>query len=143
MPLQLEKAVALAVLVRRCAGLALEGILKAPMNPLFNLDECNRFLACRDGMNAELINPFSATRMTMHYWFKSLLRELGHAEIPQAEKPYIHLLESQLPTHDNSQWMRKLWQETGGDRRQDFQSYCEALSQALLQETPALRATVH
>lgn len=28
--------------------------------------------------------------------------------------------------------MRKRWQETGGDRRQDFQSYCESLSQVLL-----------
>ena len=140
MPLQLEKAVALAVLVRRCAGLALEGILKAPLNPLFNLDQCNRFLACRDAMNAELINPFTGTKMTMHYWFKSLLRELRYAEIPDAEKPYIDLLESQLPQHDNAQWMRKLWQETGGDRKQDFQSYCEGLSQVLLQGVPSVQA---
>lgn len=133
MPLQLEKAVALAVLVRRIAGLALAGRLTSPDTTLFNLDQCNRFLACRDGMNAELINPFTGTKMTMHYWFKSLIRDLRDTEIPTAEKPYIDLLERQVPKHDNAQWMRKLWLETGGDRLQDFQSYCEALSQALLQ----------
>ena len=143
MPLQVEKAVALAVLVRRCAALALEGRLKPPENPLFNLDQCNRFLACRDGMNAELINPFTGGKMTMHYWFKSLLRELRHLDIPAAELTYIEVLEDYVQTRDNAQWMRELWLETGGDRKQDFQSYCEALSQALLHVTPALSAHLH
>lgn len=97
MPLQLEKAVALAVFVRRCAGLALEGHLKLPETALFNLDQCNRFLVCRDGMNAELINPFTGTRMTMHYWFKSLLRELRHCGCRMAEKPISTCWSSNYP----------------------------------------------
>ncbi|MBP6007240.1 MAG: YbdK family carboxylate-amine ligase [Rhodoferax sp.] len=138
MPLTVERAVALAVFVRRCAGLALNDVLCAPENPLFNLDQCNRFLACRDGSEAELINPFSGQMITMKSWFLSILEQVRTAGVPDRESTYLSWLEHDVLEHDHAKWMRRLWGETGGDRQTNLHDYCSQLSAVLLQRTSSL-----
>ncbi len=138
MPLTLEKAVALAVLVRRCAGLALHDVLSAPENPLFNLDQCNRFLACRDGMDAELINPFSGQMTSMKHWFLSVLAKVRAAGLPDREAIYLTWLEQDVLERDQAKWMRQLWGDTGGDNQANLHDYCLQISAVLLQRSAAL-----
>lgn len=140
MPLQIEKAVALAVFIRRCAALALNDVLKSPENPLFNLDQCNRFLACRDGIEAELINPFTEQRVIMKDWFLSILKMVRVAGLPDRESIYLAWLEQKVMEHDDVKWMRKLWRETGGDGQTNLHAYCSEISAVLLQRSPMLAA---
>lgn len=140
MPLQVEKAVALAVFVRRCAALALNDVLKAPENPLFNLDQCNRFLACRDGIEAELINPFTGQRLLMKHWFQSILEMIRIAGLSDRESSYLAWLEQAAIEQDDAKWMRKLWRETGGDGQHNLHTYCAAISAVLLQRNARLAA---
>ncbi|MBV5299127.1 MAG: hypothetical protein JZU64_13600 [Rhodoferax sp.] len=138
MPLQVEKAVALAVFVRRCAGLALNDILQAPEHPLFNLDQCNRFLACRDGIEAELINPFIGQMASMKSWFLSVLELIRTAGLSDRESIWLTWLEQEVLEHDQAQWMRKLWHETGGDGQKNLHDYCSKISAVLLQRSAML-----
>lgn len=141
MPLTVEKAVALAVFVRRCAGLALNDVMRAPENPLFNLDQCNRFLACRDGMAAELINPFSGQMTLMTDWFSSVVNLVRTAGLSNRESSYLTWLVEDVLEHDQAQWMRKLWGEMGGDRQTNLHDYCSRISAVLLQRSATLAPT--
>ena len=138
MPLQVEKAVALAVFVRRCAGLALVGILTAPTHTLFNLDQCNRFLACRDGMVATLVNPFTGQMSSMKDWLASVLDLLRQADLPKREWVYLDWLAGHIEQHDNAAWMRQLWQQFSGDRQHDLRNYSARLAAVLLERSSAL-----
>lgn len=138
MPLKIEKAVALAVFVRRCAALALNDVLQTPEITLFNLDQCNRFLACRDGMAAELINPFTRQMTGMKSWFLSVLDVIRTAGLPGRESIYLDWLEQEVLEHDQAQWMRQLWQETGCDGQKNLHNYCLQISDVLLERSPAL-----
>ncbi len=138
MPLTVEKAVALAIFVRRCAGLALNDVLQAPEKPLFNLDQCNRFLACRDGIEADLINPFTGQKTPMKDWFLSTLNRVRSAGLPDRESSYLSWLEQDVLEHDHAKWMRQIWGETGGDRQSNLHDYCSQISAVLLQRTASL-----
>ncbi len=138
MPLSVERSVALAVFVRRCAGLALNNILQAPESSLFNLDQCNRFLACRDGIDAELINPFSGRMTPMRDWFTSLLTMVREAGLSERESTFLSWLEQDVLEHDQVQWMRKVWAETGGEGQKNLHDFCGTLAGALLRRSPEL-----
>lgn len=140
MPLQVEKAVALAVFVRRCAGLALNDLLKVPEKQIFNLDQCNRFLACRDGIAAELIDPFTEQRVLMKHWFLSILQMVRTSGLPDREASYLDWLEHAVMERDDATWMRKLWAETGGDGQTNLHAYCAEISAVLLQRSSILAA---
>lgn len=140
MPLQVEKAVALAVFVRRCAGLALNDLLKVPEGQIFNLDQCNRFLACRDGIQAELINPFTQQRVSMTDWFLSILEMIRAAGLPDREARYLGWIEHAVIEHDDASWMRKLWREASIHGQTDWHAYCAQLAAVLLQRSPELAA---
>lgn len=140
MPLRVEKAVALAVFVRRCAALALNDVLTIPESKIFNLDQCNRFLACRDGIEAELINPFTGQRVLMKQWFLSILERVRIAGLPKRESDYLAWLEHEVIENDDAKWMRKLWRETGGDGQKNLHTYCGEISSVLLQRASTLAA---
>jgi carboxylate-amine ligase len=137
MPLQVEKAVALGVFVRRCAALALDGRLSLPEKTLFNLDSCNRFLACRDGINAELINPFTGERVAMRSWFMSLLEQTLASGTTASENRHLEWLRDSVNTRCDAQWMRSLWKQFAGHEQADLGMYCQQISNVLLDQNPS------
>lgn len=57
-PLSLHKAVGLAAFTRACAALALGGVLVLPASAASaTAQRVSRFLACRDGLDADLFDP--------------------------------------------------------------------------------------
>lgn len=141
MPLTVERAVALAVFVRQCSGMALNDVLKAPENPLFNIDQCNRFLACRDGVEAELINPFTGQMTSMKDWFQSTLEAVRNQGLCDRESIYLSWLEREVLERDQARLMRKVWSETGGDGQENLHDYCAQISSVLLQRSIDLALT--
>lgn len=132
MPLQVEKAVALGVFVRRCCALVLQERLQAPEHSLFNLDDCNRFLACRDGMGARLLNPFTGEKISMREWFVGLMAQVRDSGITEAEARHLDWLERSVSGRSDAQWMRDLWEQTVGPDHSDLGAYSEQLASALL-----------
>lgn len=74
-PLSVDKAIALASFTRNLAALALRHQLELPSDtPNFATQQkVSRFLACRDGMQAELFNPMTQSWMGAIAWMEHLL----------------------------------------------------------------------
>lgn len=109
-PLSVYKAVALAAFTRGCAALIMDGTLTLPAatNP-YSTDRVSRFVACRDGMDAKLFNPFERRWLPAREWLRSLLGAIGKAPLSDSDTHHIKTLEaSWLPLQD-CDIMRDAW----------------------------------
>ncbi|MFZ4624152.1 MAG: hypothetical protein ACOYNF_07930 [Rhodoferax sp.] len=74
----------------------------------------------------------------MKSWFLSVLEQIRTAGLPDRESTWLTWLEHEVLQHDQAQWMRKLWRETGGDGQKNLHDYCSKISAILLQRSAML-----
>ena len=110
-PLSVYKAVALAAFTRASASLLLQGRLVLPQGPSHpTAERVSRFLACRDGLGADLFNPFSQTWLPAREWLDQLCETI--ASDPSGSASDLHHI-SALHQHglqvQDCQIMRDAW----------------------------------
>jgi len=112
-PLSVHKAVAMAAFTRACAALVLGGQLVLPETPASpTAERVSRFLACRDGIDAVLLDPFSQTWMPARNILTSLcdaVKQSSHAAIDQRHIAELH---AHCMSTQDSEIMRKTWSES-------------------------------
>ena len=109
-PLSVKKAVALAAFARVCAALALNGQLPHSDKPTpTTAERVSRFLACRDGMGAELFNPFAGEWMPASQWFGQILD--AAQDLPQytVDVEQLAYLKESMAGEQDYETMRKTW----------------------------------
>lgn len=74
----------------------------------------------------------------MNSWFLSVLGQIRTAGLPDRESTWLTWLEHEVLQHDQAQWMRKLWHETGSDGQKNLHDYCSKISAVLLQRSAML-----
>lgn len=109
-PLSIHKAVAMAAFARGCAALVLDDRLTLPATPSTGTtDRVNRFLACRDGLDARLFNAFSNTWMPAREWLDSLFDALIQAQAFPEDIHHIQALRQQWVPRQDCEIMRETW----------------------------------
>lgn len=109
-PLTVKKAVALAAFARVCAALALNGQLPTPDKPLpTTAERVSRFLACRDGMDAELFNPFVGQWLPARQWFEQVLDAAQHEALFAVDAEQLVYLKGLMAAEQDYEMMRKTW----------------------------------
>ncbi|APW43609.1 YbdK family carboxylate-amine ligase [Rhodoferax saidenbachensis] len=112
-PLSVHKAVALAAFTRGCADLVLRGELKLPPDATPpTAERVSRFLACRDGMDATLYNPFSMTWMPVRQWLGELVDRIAHTPVSESDLQHIHALQAHCDTVQDCAVMRQVRADT-------------------------------
>jgi carboxylate-amine ligase len=131
-PLSVYKAVALAAFTRACAALVLDGQLALPDTPPSATGErVSRFVACRDGLDATLLDPFTQTWMPARQLLDRLcdaIKQSSHSAIDQQHIAdlHAHCMETQ-----DSEIMRKTWSESKGLHRTHSEVLLSDNSQSL------------
>ncbi len=117
-PLSVHKAVAMAAFTRACAALVLDGQLVLPETPPSATSErVSRFLACRDGLDGVLLDPFTQTwipaRSLLSNMFEAI-KKSTHAAVDQRHiaNLYAHCMETQ-----DAGIMRKAWRDSQAPHR--------------------------
>lgn len=111
-PLSVHKAVALAAFVRAVAALALHDVLKQDRSPQFDLQhKVSRFLACRDGMDAELFDPCTGRRVVARHWMVSLGEAIAQHRYASPDLPMIRSLVESLTSEEDHLVMREVWRK--------------------------------
>ena len=111
-PLSIKKAVAMAAFARACASLALSDRLRLPTKPPPpTAQRVSRFLACRDGMEAALFNPFVNEWMPARDWLQQLMNACTHQPTYATDSAQFDLLRSILLGKQDHQIMRETWAE--------------------------------
>lgn len=111
-PLSVYKAVALAAFTRACAALVLDGQLVLPETPHSPTGErVSRFLACRDGLEAMLLDPFSQTWMPARQILSNLFDAIKHSTNPAVDQRHITALHAHCTQTQDADVMRKAWHE--------------------------------
>jgi len=109
-PLSVKKAVALAAFSRACASLALNGqLLKANKPKPTTAERVSRFLACRDGMQAVLFNPFVGEWMPAREWFEQILDAVQQQPIYAVDSEQLEYLKEAMAGEQDYETMRKTW----------------------------------
>lgn len=109
-PLSVEKAVAMAAFVRGCAALALAGKLRLPSQlPTATSERVSRFLACRDGLDAVLLDPFTHTWTRARSLFDKLCGAVVQAQIGPSDVRQVTALSRLCQREQDCQAMRDLW----------------------------------
>ena len=109
-PLSVKKAVALAAFARVCAALALNGQLPQSDKPTpTTAERVSRFLACRDGMDAELFNPFAGEWMPARRWFGQILDSAQHLPQNTVDAEQLAYLKESMAGEQDYETMRKTW----------------------------------
>lgn len=144
-PLSVHKAVALAAFTRACATLVLNGTLALPeAQPDCTSDRVSRFLACRDGMNADLFDPFSQSWLPATEMFEQLCDAIASSKGWGSDLRHIQSLRKLILHEQDSQVMRDAWLDSQAPYRQApdvlLAHYSNTLSGLLL--TPISRETV-
>lgn len=107
-PLSIDKAVAMAAFSRACASLALDGHLSVSSKPTpTTTKNVSRFLACRDGMEAVLFNPFAGEWMPARIWLEQLLDAIQQQPIYATDSSHLDLLREKMNGMQDYQTMRK------------------------------------
>jgi carboxylate-amine ligase len=109
-PLAVKKAVALAAFARACAALALNGHLPVADKPTPpTAERVSRFLACRDGMEAVLFNPFVGEWMPARKWFNQILDAAQPEPIYAVDSEHLEYLRGLMGGEQDYEIMRKMW----------------------------------
>ena len=109
-PLSINKAVAMAAFSRACASLALDGHLSVSSKTTpTTTKNVSRFLACRDGMEAVLFNPFAGEWMPARIWLEQLLDAIQYQPIYAIDSSHLDLLREKMNGMQDYQTMRKTW----------------------------------
>lgn len=118
-PLSLSKAVAMAAFTRGCAALVLGGALTLPKTlPPATAERVSRFLACRDGLDSDLFDPFTQTWMPARSLLAKLCEALAAAPVRESDARQIAALHRLCTREQDSQVMRDTWSESQGPSRQ-------------------------
>lgn len=110
-PLSVHKAVTLATFTRHLAALALRHQLELPSDAgsTHVQQKISRFLACRDGMDAELFNPFSGQWIGARAWLASMIGYIDRfAPLPE-EAAWTQQLRSLSDAAQDHTVMRDAW----------------------------------
>lgn len=109
-PLSIRKAVALAAFARACAALAMDGNLSFSSKATPNTAQrVSRFLACRDGMNANLYNAFTGNWMTARDWFAHVYAAVKKHPIYAVDGTHLDYLSKLLDQQQDCDIMRDEW----------------------------------
>lgn len=138
-PLSVSKAVGMAAFTRACAALILHGKLSLPSTPPPpTAERVSRFVACRDGLDADLFDPFSQQWKPARDWCSDLIQTMELNPVCEADLQHIRKLRTHAGSDQDSTIMRNTWEQ---NVNQDLQvqaldislaSYSKALSQLLL-----------
>lgn len=138
-PLSVSKAVGLAAFTRACAALILRGNLSLPNIPSPpTAERVSRFVACRDGLDATLFDPFSQQWKPAKEWCSKLMEHIGKSPVCDADVRHIRSLGAHIQSEQDSTLMRTTWQDTMNldhqvQRKEDgLVNNSKALSQYLL-----------
>ncbi|MBK7684948.1 MAG: YbdK family carboxylate-amine ligase [Rhodocyclaceae bacterium] len=131
-PLCVHKAVALAAFTRACASLALQGALKLPpQSSPATAERVSRFMACRDGLDADLFDPLSQQWLPARKWLDMLVEAVCQSPVCDADLTYILALRQHCAHAQDAQLMRTMWRQSGGPEG-DLAEYSQSLSALLL-----------
>lgn len=112
-PLSVHKAVALAAFTRACAALALHGSLTLSAMPSPpTAERVSRFLACRDGLEATLFDPFTQQWKPAKTWLNELIQAMSQTPLCEADLRHIKALQTQCLREQDAQVMRAAWEAT-------------------------------
>ncbi|CAN5820737.1 hypothetical protein BH11PSE8_BH11PSE8_41660 [soil metagenome] len=116
-PLSVEKAVALAAFTRACAALALDGTLRLSDAPHpESADRVSRFLACRDGLEARLCDPFTHAWLPARELLERLFGLMAAHPVCAEDARHIEALRAHCAQPQDSERMREAqarWQLIG------------------------------
>jgi len=127
-PLSVHKAVGLAAFTRACAALALNGTLVLPATSTSaTTDRVSRFLACRDGLDAQLFDPFAQQWRPAKEWFNALVDAVTQAPVCAADLRHIQALQAQCLNAQDATVMRQTWESA---LNQDFEVQSRDYAQA-------------
>lgn len=119
-PISVYKAVAMAAFTRACAALVLEGKLVLPDAPSPpTAERVSRFLACRDGLAAQLFDPFCQSWLPARDWFNSLCEAIAALPVGGSDLSHIADLRKHCARVQDCQLMRDAWQESHAPYGQD------------------------
>jgi carboxylate-amine ligase len=121
-PLSVHKAVGLAAFTRACAALALSGELALPAAPApQTAQRVSRFLACRDGLDAELFDPVAQEWRPARQWLQALVDTIVKAPVCAADLRHIQAMHRECLKEQDAAIMRRTW-ETALNQDFDVQS---------------------
>lgn len=141
-PLSVHKAVAMAAFTRGLAHLALRGDLALPGDAEAGLthQRVSRFLACKDGLNARLFNPFVGEWMPARDWLAQLTHAVEQAAPFASDLGHLAELRTWADSEQDHQKMQRLWHgfsSTGGATPAALKAYSDAVCAHLLQPVTA------
>ncbi len=109
-PLSVKKAVAMAAFARACAAMMLDGRLQKNEKHIpATAESVSRFLACRDGMEAKLYNPFAGEWMPARQWLEQLMQGAQAQPVCAIDATHIEFLRTELAGTADHETMRKTW----------------------------------
>jgi glutamate---cysteine ligase / carboxylate-amine ligase len=118
-PLSVHKAVALAAFTRACAALALDGHLRlAEPAPSSSAERASRFLACRDGLDARVRDPFSARWRPARELADELFALAGRHSVCEQDARHLAALQAHCAQVQDCMRMREAerqWQVLGSE----------------------------
>lgn len=118
-PLSVSKAVAMAAFTRGCAALVLSGTLALPSSlPPATAERVSRFLACRDGLDSDLFDPFTQTWVPARSLLSKLCEAIAAAPVCDSDARQIAALHSLCIKEQDCQVMRAAWSESQAPYRQ-------------------------
>lgn len=140
-PLSVHKAVALAAFTRACARLILDGSLVLPDTPSPpTAERVSRFMACRDGLEAVLFDPFEQVWKPARLWFSNLCEMIKSVCGHTTDLQHIQALHESSQAEQDYQLMRDAWQDAHAPYRQALDvllvHYSNTLSSLLLKPFP-------
>lgn len=107
-PLSVHKAVALAAFTRGCAALVLNDTLVLADPPhSASAERVSRFLACRDGLDARLCDPFSAAWLPARELAERLFAQVLAQPLGESDARHIAALRDHLARQQDCQRMRE------------------------------------
>lgn len=112
-PLSVHKGVAMAAFTRGCASLLMDRTIKLPPETMPSTAErVSRFMACRDGMDATLFNPYTRSWMPARQWLAELVDEITRAPVSEADLRQVLALKSHCELVQDCEVMRRVRADT-------------------------------
>lgn len=112
-PISIHKAVAMAAFTRACAALLLEGKLvlgDVPSPP--TAERVSRFLACRDGLEAQLFDPFGQAWLPARDWLNRLCEAIAASSVGHSDLRHVAALQKHCALAQDCQQMRDAWRQS-------------------------------
>lgn len=140
-PLSVHKAVALAAFTRSVAALVLNHHLELPDRAQSETtnQRVSRFLACRDGMQAQLFNPFEFSWVGATGWFGQLMGDVERLTPFPDDSSHLQALRDVMKQGGDYAVMRSTWAGLAptGNNPQDLEralsDYCAVMCGKLLE----------